>query len=296
MPPNSSICCFGEVLWDLLPEGKKLGGAPMNVAAHLQQLGLPSLMISRVGSDDLGKEIRAWMKEKNFSAEWIQTDEVHTTGIVNVDLTDKNQVTYDIVQPAAWDFVEHNILLSDLIENSLGIVFGTLALRSEVSRKCLFQLLDKAKLKIFDVNLRSPHYSRELVELLLQRADIVKMNDDELSLIASWFNLQHSSNKERMTQLKKLFTIQLLLVTRGANGAMVLNDTGFYESAGFKVKVADTIGSGDSFLAGFLKKYLDGKPVHEALNYACAVGATVATHHGAIPMISEEEVAALMEQ
>lgn len=296
MPPNSYICCFGEVLWDLLPEGKQLGGAPMNVAAHLQQLGFPSVMISRVGSDELGDEIKTWMKEKNFPAEWIQTDALHTTGIVNVNLADKNQVTYEIVQPVAYDFIEHSFALNNLVENSHAIVFGTLASRSDVSRNCLLQLLDKAPLKIFDVNLRPPHYSKELVELLLRLADIVKMNDDELQLIASWFGFHDSNDKERMTQLKNLFKTQLLVVTRGANGAIVLSDTGFYECSGFKVKVADTIGSGDSFLAGFLKKYLAGQPISEAITYACAVGAIVATHHGAIPIVTEEEISGLLKK
>lgn len=135
MQPNgqSYICCFGEVLWDLLPAGRQMGGAPMNVAAHLQQLGLSSLIISRVGRDDLGNEIMEWLSKNQFPLNWVQTDAQYPTGIVNVDLTDKNRVVYEIVQPAAWDFIEVSDEMIALVSNSSGIVFGSLACRNQVS-------------------------------------------------------------------------------------------------------------------------------------------------------------------
>lgn len=290
------ICCFGEILWDILPAGKQIGGAPMNVAAHLQQLGLPSVMISRVGDDDLGNEIKAWMKSKGFISDFIQTDKIYATGIVNADVSDKNHVTYEIVEPAAWDFIEDDDEIQGLVENSYALVFGTLACRNEESRKCLFRLLEKAPLKIFDVNLRAPHYSQELVESMLHRADIVKMNEDELQLIAGWHGIDEKNERKQISDLMGAFNIPTLLVTCGANGAILSDAVNFYECEGFKVKVADTIGSGDSFLAGFLKKYLEGKPWQEALTHACALGALVATHHGAIPFVTGEEILNLIDR
>lgn len=297
MQPNgqSYICCFGEVLWDLLPAGKQMGGAPMNVAAHLQQLGLSSLIISRVGRDDLGNEIMEWLSKNQFPLKWVQTDVHYPTGKVNVDLTDKNRVAYEIVQPAAWDFIEVSDEMIALVSNSSGIVFGSLACRNQVSKVSLLKLLEQAPYKIFDVNLRPPHYSQDLVALLLQQADMVKMNDEELRLISGWYGLSERDDRQVMDYLRSTFNISLFLVTRGANGAMVLHDSGYFESQGYKVKVADTIGSGDSFLAGFIKMITSGKPIEEALHFACAVGAIVATYHGAIPAVTEKEILKLME-
>ena len=292
---QSYICCFGEVLWDLLPAGRQMGGAPMNVAAHLQQMGLSSLIISRVGRDDLGNEIIEWLSKNQFPLKWVQTDAQYPTGKVHVDLTDKNQVAYEIVQPAAWDFIEVSDEMIALVSNSSGIVFGSLACRNQVSRSSLLKLLEQAPFKIFDVNLRPPHYSQELVELLLQQADMVKMNDEELRLISGWYGLTERDELQIMDYLKSTFNIRLLLVTRGGKGAVVLNDSGFYESTGYKVKVADTIGSGDSFLAGFLKMTTSGKPIEEALHFACAIGAIVATYHGASPAVTEKEIQNLMD-
>lgn len=291
----SYICCYGEVLWDMLPSGKQMGGAPMNVAAHLKQMGLSAVIISRVGKDALGDEIMDWLNRNQFPLQWVQTDEQHETGTVQVELTDKNRVTYEIVQPASWDFIEVSAAMIEMVKNASAIVFGTLACRCPVSRASLMKLLEQAPLKIFDVNLRSPHYSQELVECLLHQAEIVKMNDDELHLISAWYGLSEKEDPEIMDQLKSAFNIRLLLVTRGGNGALARNDTAFFESQGYKVKVADTIGSGDSFLAGFLKMFLSGSPVQEALNFACATGAVVATYDGAIPAVTEREILQLMD-
>ncbi len=291
---QSYICCFGEVLWDLLPAGRQMGGAPMNVAAHLKQMGLSSLIISRVGRDELGNEIIAWLSRNQFPLNWVQTDMQYPTGRVSVDLTDKNRVAYEIVQPAAWDFIEVSAELISLVRNSLCIVYGSLACRNQVSGMSLLKLLEQAPYKIFDVNLRPPHYSQNLVEQLLQQADMVKMNDDELREISGWYGLTQRSDYQIMDYLRESFRLKVLLVTRGGNGAIVLNETGFCESPGFKVKVADTIGSGDAFLAGFLKMFASGKPVQEALNFACAAGALVATYPGAIPAVTEKEIMQLI--
>lgn len=294
--PNRYICCFGEVLWDLLPSGKLPGGAPMNVATHLQNLGIASAMISRVGNDDLGEEIKAFLNAKHCSTQFIQTDDKHPTGIVKVHLSEKMEASYEIVHPVAWDFISISPQTIELVKNAEAIIFGTLACRDAYSSTTLFSLLAHASLKIFDVNLRPPHFSQELIKTLLQKADIVKMNADELNIIAGWYGFENDTDEQQLVQLKEKFELQALIVTQGGDGAMLLDGTNFYKSIGYKVVVADTIGSGDSLLAGFLKNYLSGNPPAYALDYACALGALVASFHGANPPIKEEEIISLMNK
>ena len=283
------VCCFGEVLWDLLPGGKVIGGAPFNVAAHLNNLGVPTYFISRVGNDELGNEIRAWLESRNISSEWIETDRDYATGTVRVQLDDKQQAGYDIVSPVAWDFISVNDEMLSQVKKSRGFIFGSLACRNNLTHRSLLALLDAVPLKIFDVNLRPPHYSQPLIESLLHRADLVKLNDDELKIIAAWHPGSGSSEEDRMQFLRKKFSLHTIIVTKGGDGAVLLHDQ-FYRVPGFKVTVADTVGSGDAFLAGFLKKYINGEPMPDALTYAGALGALVATHRGANPAISEEEI------
>lgn len=149
------VCCFGEVLWDLLPGGRVIGGAPFNVAAHLINLGVPAFFISRVGNDELGNEIKAWLESRNISTDWLQTDHDHLTGTVNVTLDEKQQPGYEIVMPVAWDFISVNDEMISLVKNSLCVVFGSLACRNSVTHATLLRLLEVAPTKIFDVNLRA---------------------------------------------------------------------------------------------------------------------------------------------
>ncbi len=289
------ICCFGEVLWDLLPSGKLPGGAPMNVATHLQNLGIPSAVISRVGNDELGQEIKAFLANKNCTTDFLQTDNQHPTGKVNVFLSEKHEATYEIVHPVAWDFISVSDETIDLVKNANALIFGTLACRDAHTRETLLSLIEVASLKIFDVNFRPPHYSQQLIEMLLQKADIVKMNDDELAIIANWYALSERTNQEILAHLKEKFNLKTLIVTKGSDGAMLIDNQGFFESKGFKVEVMDTIGSGDSFLAGFLKNYLSGNSPEYSLTYACALGALVASHKGANPMINEMDILKMIE-
>ncbi|WP_044170693.1 carbohydrate kinase family protein [Flectobacillus major] len=296
------ICCFGEVLWDMLPSGKLPGGAPMNVATHLQNLGIPAKMISRVGNDTLGEEIKAFLQSKNCTTDWIQTDENAATGWVKVQLSEKNEASYTIVHPVAWDFIEATAATQHLVNTASAIVFGTLACRDEASEGALIALLDNIPtnsktLKVFDVNLRPPHYAKKLIEKLLSYADLVKMNEDELKIIAGWYNIE-GSEESQLSALRATFGLQTIIVTKGGDGAILLRqeDDGrvaFYTQKGYSVQVADTIGSGDSFLAGFLKNIMSGRSSEEALDFACALGAVVASYSGANPPITEHHIAAM---
>ncbi|MDI9879125.1 carbohydrate kinase family protein [Flectobacillus longus] len=297
------ICCFGEVLWDMLPSGKLPGGAPMNVATHLQNLGIPAKMISRVGKDDLGAEIKAFLESKNCTTEWIQDDEHLNTGWVKVQLSEKNEATYTIVHPVAWDFIQTNEATQQLVNQASALVFGTLASRDQTSYLTLLNILknlpkDGQILKVFDINLRPPHYSKSLIEEFLQYADIVKLNEDELKIVSEWYEIK-GSEENQLREISHKFNLKTLIVTKGGDGAILLKleadgEKHFYQQQGYKVVVADTIGSGDSFLAGFLKNILDGKSSEYALNFACAIGAVVASHSGANPAITEADIEGMM--
>ncbi|GAB3959508.1 carbohydrate kinase [Spirosoma harenae] len=283
---NQSIICFGEVLWDVLPTGKQPGGAPMNVAVHLRNFGMSSLLISRVGNDELGREMLEFLREKHLPTAYVQLGASQLTGVAKANLTDRNEVVYRILQPVAWDFIQYDDSLSALYQKSI-LVYGSLVARSQVSRNTLHKLLDQAALRVFDVNLRAPHYTPLDVTYLLQKADILKVNHNELAEIVSWYTAEILSEQAAMEFVRDRFNLKMVCLTRGENGASLLNKDGYTEHPGFQVKVEDTIGSGDSFLAAFLYKLLQGEAPGKILEFACAVGAYVAGQRGATPIVSE---------
>ncbi len=286
--------CFGEVLFDLLPMGKVEGGAPMNVAIQLNNLGVSSGMISRVGKDGFGEALISFLQRKGLATNTIQKDSAHHTGIVDVDMSDPTNVRYDIIQPVAYDFIEVTADLIQLVQQAKVFVHGSLIARSETSKNTLLELLEVAQMVVFDVNLRVPHYSQEVLEELLQEADMVKMNEEELETIAEWYDA-YDGELKAMQWLKEQFDLQSICLTKGAEGAAFLDDSGFYECAGIEVDVADTIGSGDAFLAGFLSQKLAGKAPQDCLEFACATGALVATFRGGTPKIDEGMVREVLD-
>ncbi|QMU28589.1 carbohydrate kinase family protein [Adhaeribacter radiodurans] len=283
------IICFGETLWDMLPTGKMPGGAPMNVAIHLKYNGYDPVMISRVGNDDLGKELVAYLKAKKMDVTYIQTGQTHLTGVVKANITNKNEVSYKIVEPVAWDYIQYDDEVAELVKHSDVFIYGSLAARSVTTQETLLKYLPLAKLKVFDVNLRPPHYTQQRVQQLLQFADIAKMNHLELREIVGWLGA-HSEEKTNMEFLKKFFNLKQLIVTRGENGAAALTAEGYFEQAGYLVEVEDTIGSGDAFLATYLSNYLQQQPTSVCLQKACLIGAFVATRPGATPEYDPTQV------
>ncbi|MCB9317474.1 MAG: carbohydrate kinase [Lewinellaceae bacterium] len=290
-----TIICFGEVLWDLLPTGRIAGGAPMNVAFHANQLGLDAHMISKVGDDELGQELKRFLTGKGVSTDMIQTDETFPTGIVKVTLENNSSPSYEIVSPVAWDFIEIQESIKKAVSEADALVFGSLAARTERTKKTLFEYLEAASRRVFDVNLRAPFFSQSLIETLLAKADIVKMNDEELARIAAWQGVE-GAEKSQLKFVKNKFGLELIILTKGKDGAMCLNDSGLHSHPGFRITVQDTIGSGDAFLAAFLSRYLNGAAPPECLTFAGAVGALVATREGGTPEISASEIRALMDQ
>ncbi|GAB3908931.1 carbohydrate kinase [Larkinella knui] len=289
------ITCFGEVLWDVLPTSRQPGGAPMNVAADLRNFGLNAQLISRVGSDDLGQELLDFLAAKQLPLDLIQTGQTHLTGIAKANLSDTHEVTYKIVQPVAWDYISMDSLLLSAVEKSTLFVYGSLAARSPQTLETLLALLEVAPRTVFDVNLRAPHYQRASVEQLLRQADIAKLNEHELSELATWYGPEPDV-QSAMYQIRERYQLDLLCVTLGEKGAALLDKTGFYQQPGFAVEVEDTIGSGDAFLAAFLYKLLQGEAHPKTLEFACATGAYVATQRGATPAFSEAMIHAFLKK
>lgn len=288
-PSKTPVICFGEVLWDKLPGGIMPGGAPMNVAVHLNQLGISAAIISRVGKDEAGSDLVRYIDNKGVDTLYIQVDETYPTGTVDADTSDPKDVKYTINAPVAWDFISEDADVENAITGSQVLLYGSLASRNKVSASTLERLLKKAGYCVFDVNLRAPHYTREGVEKLMEAAHMVKMNDAELKLIASWYSAS-SEVTQQMEDISRRFQLQTLCVTFGEQGARLLENGHLYTHGGYTVDVADTIGSGDAFLAALLTQRLGNRPPGSRLKYACAVGAYVASQAGATPVITEQAI------
>lgn len=280
--PQHQVVCFGEVLWDILPSGALPGGAPMNVAYHLKKLGSHPALITKIGTDDYGKKLVNILSDAGVTTEYFQVDYKRPTGLVYANVNNHQEVVYDIVYPSAWDFIELQDEHPALLEEAAFFVYGSLTSRNKESRDTLYQLLDSANTKVLDINLRPPHFNRAHIECLLQKATILKMNEAELELITGWFN-HFQSIEDRIKLVQDRFSIETLIVTLGGDGAIVNDNGSFHRHSGFKVEVADTIGSGDSFLAGFIHQLLGGSSAEDALAFASAIGAFIATKAGACP-------------
>ena len=282
------VACFGEVLWDMLPGGKQIGGAPLNVAYHLNKLGIKAVVISRVGQDDDGKEIGRFIDEFDMEGSVLQVDAVHPTSHVEVTINKNKEATYNIVKEVAWDYIELDLAADKIAVVAEYIVFGSLVMRSKISGDTLLKLLNKIPFKIFDVNLRIPFYSKEIIEKLLKNADIVKMNEEELKIISGWFN-NKSGIRERMESLLDKFSLKIVIVTSGDKGAHLQSSDHYFSVNGYKVKVADTVGSGDAFLAGFISEYIRGAPLLTSLETANRMGGFIAQKQGGCPDYTLEE-------
>jgi fructokinase len=288
------VVCFGEVLWDILPTGAVPGGAPMNVAYHLHKLKQFPAVITRIGDDEEGKELRNIFFEHGISTDYFQIDKEHETGKVYAKPNEHNEVTYDIVQPVAWDFIEWKDEFEILLKGSQYFVFGSLAARNKQSRDTLFRALDCANTKVLDINLRAPHYDPGIVQDLLNHAEFLKMNAAELELIAGWY-AAYSNIEDRIKLIRDRFNIHNIIVTMGGDGAMLYMNNRMMRHNGFKVNVMDTVGSGDAFLAGFLSRIIAMESAGSALEFASAMGAFIATKKGACPDYDVADVYSLIK-
>ncbi len=282
--------CFGEILYDVFPNRERIGGAPLNVASRLSGLGIETEMISKVGDGEKGEKLISYLESKNIKTENIAKDPKHATGVVNVTLSASGSATYEIAHPVAWDKIETSEGIKNSVQNADAFIFGSLICRDEVSRKTLFELLPEAKYRIFDINLRPPYYEKEVLVKLMEQADFIKFNDDELFEIAEMIGSPFNSIEQNLQYLSEKTNTKTICVTKGRHGAVLLKDGARYYNSGFKVKVKDTVGAGDSFLASLIAGLLKKEDPQAALDFACAVGALVAGEEGANPEISKEKI------
>ncbi len=287
---NHPVICYGEILWDVLPTGEVPGGAPMNVAYHLNKLGHPPIVITRIGSDERGEKLIGLLKGKNIATKYIQLDKILPTGIVYATPNERMEMQYDIVAPVAWDVIEWNDELKNIFTDDTYFVFGSLIARNLTSRDTLFRLLEIAKNKVLDINLRPPHYDDKLLNDLLSKADIVKMNHEELNFISGWYNTPATTDAEKIDLVRNKFNLKAVIVTKGGEGAVISVDGKLYSHPGFKVIIQDTVGSGDSFLAAILTGLIEGRDPAEMLEFACAVGALVTSKKGGWPAYDPSEI------
>lgn len=258
----------------------------MNVAMHLMQQRIDVAFASRVGEDDPGDELVEYLKRNGLFSELIQRDPQLPTCEVTVELDGERHATYVIPEPVSWDNIQTDNILTQSAEDASAIVFGSLACREETTRDTLLNLLDETKaLKIFDVNLRAPHYTLSTIETLTAKADIIKMNEDEATLLIG--GSTHGL-REQIHEFRSKFHCNTICVTRGEHGAIVWHDHEFYESPGCQAPPGgDTVGAGDSFLATFIAGLLSGQPMQQVVDKACIVGAFVAGKRGANPPYDE---------
>lgn len=280
---------FREVLWDNLPTGRKLGGAPLNVAYHLNKLGIRTDMLTRVGNDADGKDIKTLCAELMIPLTLFQKDESYPTSTVEVHIDDNKDVHYEIVFPVAWDYISVGQKEIDAASQADFFVFGSLSTRNNISYQALQTLVKVANYRVFDINLRTPHYTQERIFELLSYADLVKMNEEELGFVAKWLGLSiDETDGQKVEAIMTVFDVDELIVTYGAKGANYHSKAGnfCYHLSALKVEVKDTIGSGDSFLAAFLsQRCRQDKQVsiEEMLEFAAALSGFVTQSSGACP-------------
>ena len=295
MAKKLKAVCFGEILYDIFPDKERIGGAPLNVASRLSSMGIETEMISRVGADEKGEQLLDYLKARNIEIGNIVKDERHPTGMVKVNLSASGSATYEITHPSAWDKIEMSAGMVESVQHADAFVFGSLVCRDEVSRKALFELIPKAKYRVLDFNLRPPHYSEDLLLELLQHAEFIKFNDDELFEIAAMMGSKYNSLEQNLLFMAVKSKAKTICVTKGRHGAVLMHEKKMYYNSGYKIKVKDTVGAGDSFLGTLLAKLLQGAEPQTALDTACAVGALVAGREGANPELSAESIKSFMD-
>ena len=279
------ITAIGEVLWDMLPAGRQLGGAPANFAAHAKGLGADAALVSRVGNDALGREIRERLMRRGLVTLPIQKDAVAPTGTVDVDVDAAGQPHYTIREDAAWDRLEVDDHARASVASSSAVCFGSLGQRSPAARAAIQSLIAGARpetLRVFDVNLRSPFWTPEVVEQSLALANALKLNDQELPILAGLFGIV-GDDRERLHGLAIRSNLRLVALTRGAHGSLLLADGKWSEHPGVPVVVKDAVGAGDAFTAALVMGYLRGHDLDAINDHANRVAAYVCTQPGATP-------------
>jgi fructokinase len=290
---------FGEILWDCLPSGRHAGGAPFNVTAHLAQLGVSASLISAIGRDQLGDEILKVAQDKGVNTQFVRRARVGLgTGTVLVTVDAIGNATYELVQPAAWDEIKVSAAALEAVGKARALIFGSLAGRSPYNLDQLDRLLKvKGPLKFFDVNLRPPFADPPLVMELAKRADVLKLNDGEVGQLASWLRTGKATSDtprtaeavaEACATIGEATNVARICVTMAEEGAALWDRGTFVTAPAPKVVVKDTVGAGDAFMAGLMVGLTQGTDTRKVLENACRLGAFVASHDGATPLLPQE--------
>ena len=294
MNERPNVVCIGEALWDALPAGRVPGGAPMNVALRLCAFGIRARLLTRVGDDEAGRDLLAFMQSEGLDTRWVQVDAAQPTGQVSVDTADPQAPQFHIAAPVAWDFIDAEEFLAAAGGPVDVLVYGSLAARHTVSRESQRRLVGIAGLKVFDVNLRPPHDEPALVEEFLQCADWVKLNGAELQSLAHRYGGPGDA-RTAAAWLAARYGVGTVCVTLGRDGALLLHDGAWHAAPGYCVEVADTVGCGDAFLGALLAGLLDRDDPDTVLQKACAAGAIVARSAGGNARVTAEAVAELAD-
>lgn len=277
---------LGELIWDLLPTGKRLGGAPSNFAYLARLLGNRSAVASRVGDDALGRDARRRLASAGVVTDYLQVDQEHPTGTVGVEIDSRGEPHFRINENSAWDYLELTTAWEELAASSDAVCFGTMGQRNPHAREAISRFLELTRpeaLRLFDVNLRHSFFTPEMLSRSLAAATVVKLNEEELSLASLMLNLPETDQLSQCRQLVSLYGLELVAITRGARGSLLVTDSDAAEHEGYNVRVADTIGCGDAFAAALAHCRIRNRSLDETGRAANRIGAWVATCSGATP-------------
>ncbi len=288
---NNVVVGMGEALWDVLPEGKKIGGAPANFAYHVSQFGLESCAVSAVGDDVLGAELLENFNHKGVK--YLIETVPYPTGTVQVEIDQAGIPQYEIKENVAWDNIPYTAKLENLAQRTKAVCFGSLAQRNVVSRNTINRFLDaipeeNEAVVVFDINLRQGFYNKDIICNSMQRCNILKINDEELVAVSRMFGYPGIDLQDKCWILLGKYNLKMLILTCGINGSYVFTPGNVSFQPTPKVEVADTVGAGDSFTAAFIASLLKGLPVAEAHRKAVETSAYVCTCQGAMPTLPEE--------
>ena len=288
-----TIVGLGEILWDMLPAGKQLGGAPANFAYHAQALGAEGVVVSCIGDDDLGREILSQLDGLGLDCQYIAVDKANRTGTVTVKLDANGVPDFTIHENVAWDFIPLSAPLLELAARADAVCFGSLCQRSDVSRDTVRRFLEKTKpdcLRIFDINIRQSYYSKDIIGAMLDTSNVLKLNDDELPLVGELLDIK-GSESEILAELAARYELRLIVLTKGADGSRLYGPDGDSESKGVPPeKIADTVGAGDAFTAAVAVGLLNGNGLEQINAHANRVASFVCSQHGATPKLPDDLV------
>lgn len=293
---SQRVVGLGEVLWDLLPGGKKLGGAPANFACHAHMLGAEAFVVSAVGRDCLGLEICERIDRLGLNRDGLTISEKYPTGTVKVELDGEGKPHYIIHEDVAWDFLGWTPALEKLASQADAVCFGSLGQRGPVSRHNIRKFLSSTRadcLRVFDINLRQSYYTPEVLRTSLAASNVLKLNDEELLVVAGLLEVS-GTQEEMLKQLLVSFELELVALTRGEHGSRMVTPTETSNCRGTLVEVQDTVGAGDAFAAAMVVGMLRGLPLQVVNDAACRIGAFVCSQAGAVPSLPPELVNKLM--